>query len=271
VPITNGGVEVASRLVTAPPASTDATAGAARKTAAAGAAAVGKGSVEGAGAVVVGRNQGESREASPAGIQAVAGPSEGPAGPRPSSAATLAVPPGEGIRQIDTGQAPPQILRTGPRSVEVGINDPVHGWVEVRAQGGSGQVHASLSASSSQVESALSAQLPGIAGYLAEREIGVHSLAVGREGSGEAGSLPTHSGGGPAGDGREFAGRGGERNTSSESGSGGFSERGRPPTEDPGIAEPANGLAAAGLGGIDWSVRQWGAGGGSAQVISVLA
>jgi hypothetical protein len=91
------------------------------------------------------------------------------------------------------GRSPGQLSRFSPRMVEVGVNDPSHGWVEVRAQGVLGQVSASLNAASPQAHAAIHAQLSGMAEYLAEREIGVHSLAVGNESSGGMGANPNGS------------------------------------------------------------------------------
>ncbi len=113
----------------------------------------------------------------------------------------------DSFRRIDTAAAAPRALRPASSVVEVGIDDPAHGWLAVRAEGASGQVHASLSAASPEAQSALRAQLAGMADYLAERAIEVRSLAVGH-GPGEgAGSLSPRSGGDtPGGQGREFAG-----------------------------------------------------------------
>jgi hypothetical protein len=97
---------------------------------------------------------------------------------------------GEVLARMDSGatsSGPPSHLPT--RTLEVGIDHPAHGWIEVRAQGVSGQVSASLSAASPEASAALLAQLPGMAQYLAEREIGVQSLGMGG-GSGP----PGHSG-----------------------------------------------------------------------------
>jgi hypothetical protein len=62
--------------------------------------------------------------------------------------------------------------------VEVGVDDPTHGWLEIRAQGASGRVAASLNPASPEAHAALHAQLSGMAGYLAERELGERSLTV---------------------------------------------------------------------------------------------
>lgn len=113
-----------------------------------------------------------------------------------------AIPPGESFRQIDTAAGPSRLLRTTATSFEVGVNDPAHGWVEVRADSVSGQVRASLSASSPEARSALHASLPEMAGYLAERDIGVRSLGV-DHGAKEGGSFPDAGGGGQ---GRDFSG-----------------------------------------------------------------
>ena len=121
----------------------------------------------------------------------------------------------------------------GPRSVEVGINDPAHGWIEVRAQGGSGQVSASLRAASPEAHAALDAQLPAMTQYLAEREVGVHALEVrSSDGSGGfpspahpsesfTGGHPGHSGSG-AGPGQGFGSGSGSGANAGSGGSGGY-------------------------------------------------
>jgi len=97
--------------------------------------------------------------------------------------------------RMDAAGAPPPASSNGsPRMFAVGIDDPGHGWIEVRAQGVPGQVTASLTAASPEAHSALHAQLPSMAQYLAEREIAVRNLAVGSHSSGDAGAFAGHSG-----------------------------------------------------------------------------
>jgi hypothetical protein len=118
-----------------------------------------------------------------------------------------AVSPGDSFRRIDTASAAPRVVHPASSVVEVGIDDPAHGWVAVRAESASGQVHASLSAASPESQSALRAQLAGMADYLAEREIGVRTLAVGHGAGESAGGFSPRSGGdAQGGQGREFAG-----------------------------------------------------------------
>ena len=116
-----------------------------------------------------------------------------------------AIPAGESFRQIDTAAESPRVLRTTANVVEVGVNDPAHGWVEVRAENAAGQIHASLSASSLEAQSALHARLPEMVGYLADRDIGVRSLAVDHVAK-ESASFGDTNGGGSRGHGREFSG-----------------------------------------------------------------
>jgi hypothetical protein len=170
--------------------------------------------------------------AAPAGAAGLAGVG------RPVGAAAVA--PGESFRQIDTAAEPPKILRTTPSQFEVGVNDPAHGWVEVRAESASGQIHASLGASSLAAQSALHASLPELAGYLAEREIAVRSLAV-DHGARESGSLAQTSGGGAGGQGREFSG-GADPNAHGGRGSGQASQ-----SAGGGVADGAN-RSRAGVG-----------------------
>jgi hypothetical protein len=93
---------------------------------------------------------------------------------------------GDLFNQIDAGETgSPQRVRAGPRSMEIGVDDPTHGWLEIRAEGGTGQVAASLTAASAGAHAALHAQLSGMAGYLAEHEIGVRHLTM-SDGPGEA-------------------------------------------------------------------------------------
>ena len=81
------------------------------------------------------------------------------------------------LTRMDSG-ATAVAPRLAEHSVAVGIDDPAHGWIEVRAQGIAGQVAASLAAASPEAHLALHAQLPAMAQYLAERDLGVRSVMV---------------------------------------------------------------------------------------------
>jgi hypothetical protein len=136
-------------------------------------------------------------------------------GPHPAGPARMEIPaeadpreswghaaPGEDVlARMDSGSSAssPRLLEP---SVAIGIDDPAHGWIEVRAQGGAGQVTASLSANSPEAHAALHAQLPALAQYLEERDLGVRSLAVsGASGHAGEGFTPGGSGAGSGGQG----------------------------------------------------------------------
>ncbi|AXC09518.1 hypothetical protein ACPOL_0133 [Acidisarcina polymorpha] len=103
---------------------------------------------------------------------------------------------GDTFSQIDLGEvSTTHLWHANPHLVEVGMNDPVHGWLEIRAQGAAGQVTASLSATTPDAHAALHAQLSGMADYLAERELGVHSLEVRNVLANEGGGLNGNSSG----------------------------------------------------------------------------
>jgi len=102
------------------------------------------------------------------------------------------LPAEEVLLRMDGASAVPA-PRLAQHSVAVGIEDPAHGWIEVRAQGTAGQVTASLAAASPEAHAALHAQLPAMAQYLAERDLGVRSVAVSGGFAGFA--SPGHAGG----------------------------------------------------------------------------
>lgn len=129
------------------------------------------------------------------------------------------LPPEDVLTRMDSGGTATD-LRPTEHSVAIGIDDPAHGWIEVRAQGVAGQVTASLNAASSDAHAALHAQLPAMAQYLAEHDLGVRSLAV----SG-GGNAPGHAGGGFS-DGGFGGASGGQGGSQSSPGSTGDSNRG---------------------------------------------
>ncbi len=116
-------------------------------------------------------------------------------------------------------------LRLAPHAVEVGIEDPAHGWIEVRAQGVAGQVTASLNADSPDARAALHAQLPGMAQYLAEHDLGVRDLGVSAGVSGGFAS-PGHSGDASFGGGSGGFGSDAGSSSGSFSGSAGHADPG---------------------------------------------
>jgi hypothetical protein len=139
---------------------------------------------------------------------------------------------GGALERMD-GAAPaaaPAAAHSSARSVAVGVEDPAHGWIEVRAQGAAGQVSASLSAASPEAHAALRAQLPGMAAYLAEREVGVRSLGMGAE----AGGFTGHAGAGS--------------NPGSNPGSNSSSNSSSDPGPHPGAGRPRSAFRAGAAG-----------------------
>jgi hypothetical protein len=169
--------------------------------------------------------------------------------PHPGGATRVEVTPGNSVESRGGSATASELLarmdsggtvstpRLSPRSVEVGIDDPAHGWIEVRAQGVAGQVTASLNADSPEARAALHGQLPGMSQYLAEHDLGVRDLGVSAGVSGGFAS-PGHSGDTSFGGGSGGFGGGAGSSPSSSSGSshdsGGDSGRSR----GPGLARP---------------------------------
>ncbi len=90
----------------------------------------------------------------------------------------------ETFQALDTAGSRGQFTwtRAGAHEAEAGFNDPVLGWVAVRAEPRSGGVQASVLVSSAESASALSGELSGVQAHLAERQISVHSVTVGTDG-----------------------------------------------------------------------------------------
>ena len=105
-------------------------------------------------------------------------------------------------------EAPAQLLHASSHQLDVGLRDSSMGWVEIKAHLAAGQVSASLAAESHAAHNRLTAALPGMAEYLADRDIGITRLAVESQtvqsGFG-GGSHSSHSGAGDAG--QQHAGR----------------------------------------------------------------
>ena len=145
---------------------------------------------------------------------------------------------GELLTHMDSGgTVSASGVRLSPHAVEVGIEDPAHGWIEVRAQGVAGQVTASLNADSADARAALHAQLPGMAQYLAEHDLGVRDLGV-SAGVSSGFTSPGHSGdtsfgGGPGGFGGgagSFSGSASHADPGTDSGQGRGPGSARPPS-----------------------------------------
>ena len=63
------------------------------------------------------------------------------------------------IMDTHCAESAPQILHSSHHEVEIGINDPTHGWVEIRTHKYAGEISASLSASSIEAQHNLRGQL----------------------------------------------------------------------------------------------------------------
>jgi hypothetical protein len=97
------------------------------------------------------------------------------------------------------GAQGPQLIAAGPTRLEVGTLDGTHGWVQVRAElGTGGDVRASLTGSAAAHE-ALRAAVPGLAGYLHTEAVSVSGIAVHRAASGSGTGLMQNAGGASAG------------------------------------------------------------------------
>lgn len=121
-------------------------------------------------------------------VAAIAGSSEGNAGPpqRDSGSAPRHQVEHE-LDELPVSSA--TFLRANARHVDVGVNDPTHGWIEIRAQNSAGHVAAALHPASADLRSQLHAELPALTQYLADRQIKVQTLTVehGARGTGGGG------------------------------------------------------------------------------------
>jgi hypothetical protein len=101
----------------------------------------------------------------------------------------------------------PAWVHAGTQRAEAGFNDPALGWVGVRAETGSGSIHATLVPGSEDASAVLSSHLAGLNSYLAEHHGQVEPVTVGSADHGRPGAGVEHgAGGGTQADGR----RGGE-------------------------------------------------------------
>ena len=102
----------------------------------------------------------------------------------PSSAphpASVAKASGGSSSQIEIGSQATDLktLVATPNVLEVGIASGSHGWLKVRAEfAQTGEVAASVVASSASAAQSLHKELPGISAYLAGERVGVSSLVV---------------------------------------------------------------------------------------------
>ena len=78
-----------------------------------------------------------------------------------------------------------QLLLANARQLEVGVADPAHGWLRIRAEmGANGLVHASLTAAAPAREYDLRAALPGMAAYLSQEHVAAGGLTLGKSADG---------------------------------------------------------------------------------------
>ena len=103
----------------------------------------------------------------------------------------------DSLRIIDSGSGHLTWTHTGAHEAEAGFNDPVLGWVAVRADTHSGGIHAALMASSPESTATLAGQIAGVEAHLAQRQIPVDSVSVANIGG--QGTLPGDSAGQGAG------------------------------------------------------------------------
>ena len=122
---------------------------------------------------------------------------------------------GDPFQQLDRSpEQATRVLQTTPREVRVGVHDSSLGWVEIKTQLSAGEVTASFHTGSQAAHASLAAELPQLAEYLADRQIGVHAFEVdsghtsagghqGQPGSGEGNSQGNAQGNGQPHMGRE--------------------------------------------------------------------
>jgi hypothetical protein len=78
----------------------------------------------------------------------------------------------------DTGVGTPSWIHAGAQRAEAGFQDPVLGWVGVRADMSGGSVHASLVPGSADAAQALGGHMAGLSSYLAEQHTPVETLTL---------------------------------------------------------------------------------------------
>jgi hypothetical protein len=107
------------------------------------------------------------------------------AAPLKGSAETIAAPHARAassdpfsIMDATPAEPAPQLLHSSRHEVEVGINDPTYGWVEVKTHKYAGEITATLAASSSEFHRDLGTQLTGLTDYLSTRDIAIHKVVM---------------------------------------------------------------------------------------------
>jgi hypothetical protein len=133
--------------------------------------------------VVLAQQAGVSVEASgmarvPAGADGTANIMTAHAGVTAGTAAGTAT--GETFAAMDAGTevGTPSWIHAGGQTAEAGFQDPVLGWVGVRADLSGGNIHAALMPGSSEAAQTLSGHLAGLNSYLAEQHTPVATLTM---------------------------------------------------------------------------------------------
>ena len=86
----------------------------------------------------------------------------------------------DALASLDAGTdtVTPTWVHAGAQRAEVGYNDPVLGWVGVRADSSGGSVHASVVPGSAEAAQALGGHLDGLNAFLAEHHSSVDSVTL---------------------------------------------------------------------------------------------
>lgn len=91
------------------------------------------------------------------------------------------------VLDADTRTGTPSWIYAGARRAEAGFQDPVLGWVGVRADASGGGVHATLMPGSAEAAQTLGGHMAGLNAYLAEKHTPVDTLTLAKPEGGEAG------------------------------------------------------------------------------------
>jgi hypothetical protein len=89
---------------------------------------------------------------------------------------SLRTPSSATFERMDAAVAP-QVIESVPQRLAVGVHSAGLGWVEIRTNGASGQVSATLVSGSPETHSAISAQLPPMQEYLASEHVRIDTLS----------------------------------------------------------------------------------------------
>jgi hypothetical protein len=82
------------------------------------------------------------------------------------------------VMDTPSAEPAPLLLNNSHHEVEIGVNDPIHGWVEIRTHKYAGEISASLSALSIEAQHNLRGQLTALTEYLATREIPINRIVM---------------------------------------------------------------------------------------------